>query len=186
MEIYEYKPEPAELLTHLPNYEVLKARAAAAGESRTPFLCIHGKAFVVDRTVAYIGSYNIDPRSDNLNTEVGLLIEDPEIVDRLRRCILGRANPENAWVIARREFPLSEVNFFLEGLSWWSPVDIWPIRNTTSFELIPGKEPVPPDHPDFYNNYTDVGSFPGAEIGSVKQLTTSLYKVFNTLVIPVM
>ena len=186
MEIYEYKPEPAELLTHLPSYEFLKARAEAAGEPRTPFLCIHGKAFVVDKSIAYIGSYNIDPRSDNLNTEVGLLIEDPEIVDRLRRCILGRANPENAWVIARREFPLSEVNFFFEGLSWWSPVDIWPIRNTTSFELIPGKEPVPPDHPDFYNNYTDVGSFPGAEIGSVKQITTSLYKMFNTLVIPVM
>lgn len=186
MEIYEYKPEPAELLSHLPSYEFLKARAEAAGEPRTPFLCIHGKAFVVDKSIAYIGSYNIDPRSDNLNTEVGLLIEDPEIVDRLRRCILGRANPENAWVIARREFPLSEVNFFLEGLSWWSPVDIWPIRNTTSFELIPGKEPVPPDHPDFYNNYTDVGSFPGAEIGSVKQITTSLYKMFNTLVIPVM
>jgi len=186
MEIYEYKPEPAELLTHLPNYEFLKARAEAAGEPRTPFLCIHGKAFVVDKSIAYIGSYNIDPRSDNLNTEVGLLIEDPEIVDRLRRCILGRAHPENAWVIARREFPLSEVNFFFEGLSWWSPVDIWPIRNTTSFELIPGMEPVPPDHPDFYDNYTDVGSFPGAEIGSVKQLTTSLYKMFNTLVIPVM
>jgi putative cardiolipin synthase len=186
MEIYEYKPHPAELLTHLPNYEILRARAELEGLDREPFLCIHGKAFVVDKTVAYIGSYNVDPRSENLNTEMGLLIEDPEIVDRLRRCILGRAHPENAWVIARREFPLSEVNFFFEGLSWWSPVDIWPIRNTTSFELIPGKEPVPPDHPDFYQNYTDVGSFPGAATGSVKQLTTSLYKMFNTLVIPVM
>lgn len=186
MEIYEYKPRPMELLTHLQNYETLRVRAEAEGIEQTPYLCIHAKAFVVDKTIAYIGSYNIDPRSDNLNTEVGLVIEDPEIVDRLRRCILGRANPENAWVIARREFPLSEVNFFLEGLSWWSPVDIWPIRNTTSFELIPGKEPVPPDHPDFYKNYVDVGSFPGAAPGSVKQITTSLYKMFNTLVIPVM
>jgi phosphatidylserine/phosphatidylglycerophosphate/cardiolipin synthase-like enzyme len=186
MEIYEYKPVPAELHAILPNFEILQARAAVEGLDRDPYLCIHAKAFVVDKTVAYIGSYNIDPRSENLNTEVGLLIEDPEVVDRLRRCILGRAHPENAWVIARREFPLSEVNFFFEGLSWWSPVDIWPIRNTTSFELLPGKEPVPPDHPDFYQNYTDVGSFPGAATGSVKQLTTSLYKMFNTLVIPVM
>lgn len=186
MEIYEYKPHPKELLEHLPNYELLRARAELEGARRPPFLCIHGKAFVVDRRVAYIGSYNIDPRSDNLNTEVGLLIEDAEIVDRLRQCILGRANPHNAWVIARRELPLADVNFFFEGLSWWSPVDIWPIRNTSSFELIPGREPVPPDHPDFYQNYTDVGSFPGAPPGSVKQLTTSLYKMFNTLVIPVM
>ena len=186
MEIYEYKPVPAELLAILPNFEILRARAEVEGLDRDPYLCIHAKAFVVDKTTAYIGSYNVDPRSENLNTEMGLLIEDPEIVDRLRRCILGRAHPENAWVIARREFPLSEVNFFFEGLSWWSPVDIWPIRSTTSFELISGKDPVPADHPDFYNNYTDVGSFPGAGAGSVKQLTTSLYKMFNTLVIPVM
>lgn len=186
MEIYEYKPHPAELLDRLPNFDVLAARATEAEMDREPFLCIHAKAFVVDRTVAYIGSYNLDPRSENLNTEVGLLIEDPEIVERVRQCILGRTRADNAWVIARREFPLSDVNFFFEGISGWSPVDIWPIRNTTSFELIPGKEPVKPDDPAFYTNYKDVGSFPGAPTGSVKQLQTSLYKMFNMLAIPVL
>ena len=53
-------------------------------------------------------------------------------------------------------------------------------------EVIITPTAVPPDHPDFYTNYVDAGNFPGAEIGSVKQLTTSLYKMFNTLVIPVM
>lgn len=186
MEIHEYMPQPEELYAHIPNYVALADRARAEGLDRDPFLCIHAKAFVVDNTVAYIGSYNMDPRSDNLNTEIGLLIEDDEIVARVRECILGRTRAENAWVIARRRFPLSDVNFLLEGLSGWIPVDLWPIRNTTSFELIPGMAPVPPDHPNFYEHYKDVGSFPGAPTGSVKQLTTSLYKMFNTLAIPVL
>jgi len=186
MEIHEYMPHPEELLAHLPNVQILAERAEAAGLDRDPFLCIHAKAFVVDERLAYIGSYNLDPRSENLNTEVGLLIEDPEIVAQVRQCILGRTRPENAWVIARREFPLSDVNFVIEGIFGWSPVDPWPIRNTTSFELIPGKEAVQQDHPDFYTNYKDVGSFPGAEPGSVKQLQTSLYKMFNMLAISVL
>lgn len=186
MEIHEYMPHPEELYEHLPNFDTLKERSEAAGIYGDPFLCIHAKAFVVDNQIAYIGSYNMDPRSDNLNTEIGLLIEDPAIVARVRECILGRARPENAWVIARREFPLADVNYLVEGIFGWSPVDVWPIRNTTSFELIPGREPVPPGHPDFYTNYRDVGSFPGAPVGSVKQLTTSLFKMFNTLAIPML
>jgi hypothetical protein len=36
----------------------------------------------------------------------------------------------------------------------------WSSGSTSVFELAPGKEPVPPDSPDFYRNYYQVGSFP--------------------------
>lgn len=186
MDIYEYMPYPAELPAYLPNYEELVGAAKAASMDRDPFLCIHAKAFVVDNEIGYVGSYNIDPRSDNLNTEMGLLIEDPSVVAHLREIIAGRTRPENSWIIAEKDLVLADVNFLLEGLFSLSPVDLWPIRNTSSFELLPGKTPVPREHPDFYEHYKDVGSFPGADPGSVKQLTTSLYKVFNTLAIPVL
>ncbi len=186
MNIFEYMPHPRELPDYLPNHVELADAARAAGFENEPFLCIHAKTFVVDNEIGYVGSYNIDPRSRNLNTEVGLLIEDPSVVAQLRNIILGRTRPENSWVIARKELALSEVNFLVEGLFGLSPVDLWPIRSTSSFELIPGKEAVHTDHPDFYMNYKDVGSFPGAEPGSVKQLTTSLYKMFNTLAIPIL
>ncbi len=186
MDIYEYKPHPAELLDYLPNHLELASSAQEAGLEREPFLCIHAKAFVVDNEIGYVGSYNIDPRSDNLNTELGLLIEDPSVVAQLREIILGRTRPENSWVISEKALALAEVNFLFEGIFGLSPIDLWPIRSTSSFELLPGKDAVPRDHPDFYTNYKDVGSFPGADAGSVKQLTTSLYKVFNTLAIPVL
>jgi cardiolipin synthase C len=186
MDIYEYMPHPEELLDYLPNHAELAVTALEKKPGKEPFLCIHAKAFVVDNEIGYVGSYNIDPRSDNLNTELGLLIEDPTVVAQLREIIVGRTRPENSWVIAEKRLALADVNFLVEGLFGLSPVDIWPIRNTSSFELLPGKEAVPREHPDFYLNYKDVGSFPGADAGSIKQLTTSLYKVFNGLAIPVL
>jgi putative cardiolipin synthase len=40
---------------------------------------LHTKAFVVDGEAVFIGSMNLDPRSKNLNTEVALRIDSPEL-----------------------------------------------------------------------------------------------------------
>jgi putative cardiolipin synthase len=48
---------------------------AASGAKAT----LHTKAFIVDRKEAFIGSFNFDPRSANINTELGVIIRSPEI-----------------------------------------------------------------------------------------------------------
>ncbi|SMF39311.1 Phosphatidylserine/phosphatidylglycerophosphate/cardiolipin synthase [Alteromonadaceae bacterium Bs31] len=40
---------------------------------------LHTKAFLVDRSKLFIGSFNWDPRSININTEMGVLIDSPEL-----------------------------------------------------------------------------------------------------------
>ena len=40
---------------------------------------LHAKAFVVDRKTLFIGSLNLDPRSVVQNTEIGVVIESPEL-----------------------------------------------------------------------------------------------------------
>jgi putative cardiolipin synthase len=40
---------------------------------------LHTKAFMVDREDLFIGSFNWDPRSVNLNTELGVIIHSPEM-----------------------------------------------------------------------------------------------------------
>lgn len=40
---------------------------------------LHTKAFIVDDEEIFIGSFNFDPRSANLNTELGVIIYDPEL-----------------------------------------------------------------------------------------------------------
>ena len=40
---------------------------------------LHTKAYIVDEEEVFIGSFNFDPRSANLNTELGVIIRDPEL-----------------------------------------------------------------------------------------------------------
>jgi putative cardiolipin synthase len=40
---------------------------------------LHTKAFAVDRKEIFIGSFNFDPRSANINTELGVIIRSSEI-----------------------------------------------------------------------------------------------------------
>jgi len=44
---------------------------------------LHAKTFALDRTRVFVGSFNFDPRSARLNTEMGLLIENPALAERL-------------------------------------------------------------------------------------------------------
>lgn len=40
---------------------------------------LHAKTFSVDRSHVFVGSFNFDPRSINLNTEMGFIIESPAL-----------------------------------------------------------------------------------------------------------
>ena len=44
---------------------------------------LHSKALVIDRRIAVIGSMNMDPRSERLNTELGLVIRSPAIAGQI-------------------------------------------------------------------------------------------------------
>ena len=50
---------------------------AASGAKAT----LHTKAFIVDRREVFIGSFNFDPRSANINTELGVIIRSPELAN---------------------------------------------------------------------------------------------------------
>lgn len=44
---------------------------------------LHAKTFAVDGETLFVGSFNFDPRSANLNTELGFLIRSPELASAL-------------------------------------------------------------------------------------------------------
>jgi phosphatidylserine/phosphatidylglycerophosphate/cardiolipin synthase-like enzyme len=191
--IHEMKPLPASLLAvfpRQPQLAELAAKAAPKGKpASAPFLCLHAKSLVVDGRIAFVGTYNLDPRSENLNTEVGLIVEDEPFARELLAEIERDLLPENSWIIARRPLPLrlEAVNSLVENALAWSPLDLWPIQNTSSFELLPGAKPVPPGHPDFYRNHRDAGSFPGTDgVLSTKEIMTRLYKAVGSPLTPIL
>ncbi|THD07119.1 phospholipase D family protein [Rhodanobacter lindaniclasticus] len=54
---------------------------------------LHTKAFVIDGKRGFVGSFNLDPRSANLNTEMGVLFEDAGLAHNLREEYLWLAAP---------------------------------------------------------------------------------------------
>ena len=193
LEIHEFRPVPADWPEVFPRYPEMKAlaesRIRAGLQSRRPFLCIHAKSLVVDGRMAYIGSYNLDPRSENLNTEVGLLVEDETFARALQEEIERDMEDRNSWTIAKRKLPLGVgvVNGLVDSVLSLSPVDVWPVQNTSSFELAPGGAYRHPGARDFHAHYREVGSFPGAEgVLSTKEILTRIYKVVGTPLTPVL
>jgi putative cardiolipin synthase len=46
---------------------------------------LHAKTFAVDQSRAFIGSFNFDPRSAELNTEMGFVIDSPTLAGRIAK-----------------------------------------------------------------------------------------------------
>lgn len=42
---------------------------------------LHAKLFIIDRRTVFIGSFNLDPRSARLNTEMGILVDCPTLAE---------------------------------------------------------------------------------------------------------
>jgi putative cardiolipin synthase len=58
---------------------------------------IHTKAFVIDGEQALIGSFNFDPRSRDLNSEIGLVISDTEFAAEVLASMERDFHPENSY-----------------------------------------------------------------------------------------
>jgi len=82
----------------------LRPDAAIKAQTDTPpivsgFIGLHSKASVVDRTSVYIGSFNLDPRARDYNTEMGVLIDSPELAEELAQLAEELMQPENSWQV---------------------------------------------------------------------------------------
>lgn len=67
--------------------------------TRAKFMGLHSKGMVVDRQRVYIGSMNFDPRSANINTEMGVLVESPGLAEALAKLIERDTLPANSWQV---------------------------------------------------------------------------------------
>jgi cardiolipin synthase C len=54
---------------------------------------LHTKAFTVDSETGFVGSFNFDPRSVSLNTEMGVLFVDKELVRQMRQVFAEETGP---------------------------------------------------------------------------------------------
>jgi putative cardiolipin synthase len=71
-----------------------------SGESRSG---LHTKAMVFDDESVFIGSFNLDPRSANINTEAGLYVESPALAKQLLTYMEEGIAPENSYRVTLDE-----------------------------------------------------------------------------------
>jgi putative cardiolipin synthase len=60
---------------------------------------LHTKALEVDGQVAFVGSYNLDPRSTSLNCEQGIFVESPAIAAQLKEIFGKDSSGASAWSV---------------------------------------------------------------------------------------
>ena len=115
VEVFEYRPDPQVQAAIMGRYDALRATA--------PIFAIHAKTLVVDDRVVFIGTYNLDPRSENLNTEVGVVIHDGAQAAAVAAAIRTDMLPANSW--SASEDPDSYAGFAKRSRAWllsWLPL----------------------------------------------------------------
>lgn len=71
-----------------------RLRDLGSGSSRAS---LHAKAFVFDDRHVFVGSFNFDPRSVHLNTEMGLVIDSPDLARELTAIAEDAMRPERSY-----------------------------------------------------------------------------------------
>jgi putative cardiolipin synthase len=84
--------------------------------------CLHTKAAVIDGETVIVGSYNLDPRSETLNTELALVVRNGPLAAEMRRLMDGHLT--RAARIDARGFPDGSTEPY-PGVPRWK---VWKLR----------------------------------------------------------
>ena len=83
IDLFELRP--------VPGRTAQSAHGTSSGES------LHAKSMIVDRRQVFVGSMNLDPRSRLLNTEMGVIVDCPDLAEALGRYFESATAPQNAF-----------------------------------------------------------------------------------------
>lgn len=110
VELYEMKSAPA-------GTNKSTSTASGLGLTGSSESGLHAKTFIFDRRWVFVGSMNLDPRSLNLNTEIGMLIESPALAQQMLTKLEDRL-PDHAY----------RVELTPDGLRWTTRENGQPLR----------------------------------------------------------
>ncbi|MEE8311913.1 MAG: phospholipase D family protein, partial [Candidatus Binatia bacterium] len=113
--VYELRPDP----------EIKAQWTVVSGRSKA---ALHTKAVVFDRESVFIGSYNLDPRSAYINTEIGVMIDSPELAGKVGEFMDGGVVPANAYRLVIEDPPRGHYRKQGPRLVWLAETNGEPVR----------------------------------------------------------
>jgi len=90
IQVREFRPDAAVRKKMIEHYRLLD-------KTKFPIFALHAKTMVVDGETLFVGTFNLDPRSANLNTEVGVVVKNAPLAGLVERAIEIDMLPENSW-----------------------------------------------------------------------------------------
>lgn len=109
--IFEFRPDAAERMK-------IMTGELQASIDYSPIFGLHAKSMVVDGETTVIGTFNLDPRSANLNTECIVIIRSGQVAKNVLEGMEEEFKPENAWETTLDFNPDSEVNTTKRVKTW--------------------------------------------------------------------
>jgi len=111
-EIYEWRPDAA-IRAEMMRSELTRRI------TRQPVFAIHAKTMVVDSRQTVVGTFNFDPRSENLNTECVTVIPSAEVSEGVLRHLRREIARDNAWRVTAAANPDADAGIVKRaGLLW--------------------------------------------------------------------
>jgi phosphatidylserine/phosphatidylglycerophosphate/cardiolipin synthase-like enzyme len=111
VKIYEFRPDAAE-----------RTKIMTGGLQETlidpPIFGLHAKSMVIDGNITVVGTFNLDPRSANLNTECVVIVKSEKIARGVLEGMEEEFKPENSWETTFDFNPDSEVNKYKRLKTW--------------------------------------------------------------------
>jgi len=109
--IYEYRHDAA-----------IRKRLITAEKQKkasyVPTFGLHAKSMVVDHAIAAIGTFNLDPRSANLNTECVAIMGSTALASQVESLMIEELSPENAWHTTPTQNPDHHAGVWKNLMAW--------------------------------------------------------------------
>lgn len=91
VELFEFRAEPE----HHTSY--------STSTVNVDYISLHAKSIIYDDNSVYVGSLNLDPRSENLNTEIGLFVKNAELAKSVHRVFMDDLSEGKYWQVKYNE-----------------------------------------------------------------------------------
>ncbi len=109
--VFEFRPDAAVRLN-------IASNDLQNNLGNTAIFGTHAKTMVIDNAVTVIGTFNLDPRSANLNTECLAIVEDKTISNNVLKGIEEEFKAENSWEVTSQWNPDHKVGVKKRLKTW--------------------------------------------------------------------
>ena len=109
VDLYELRPDATSV------------KEFVAPQGKNSISTLHTKALVIDGEKAFVGSYNLDPRSAEINSEIGIMVYSPAFAGKVKAFLDEGISPGNAYHVSVDDAGRLKWETFVNGqLKTWS------------------------------------------------------------------